>query len=132
MDLSIISNDSSISNDSNYLNYSTSTIEGIDECSICFHPLLKEIAYLDCNHKFHFNCLSKWQKRMRTQNIICPICQQNSIIKTVYSVEEFKDISHLLKENNDKKNELLMKNTKYVKFPGIDTMDHSVICCNLL
>jgi hypothetical protein len=153
MDLSIISNNSdnsvdsistiqnttlnqstisSRSNQSNKSYTSSGTIQGIEECSICFHPLLTEVAYLECNHMFHFNCLSKWQQKKKTQNIICPICQQNSIIKAISSANEFEDISHVLQENKEQKDKRLMANNRYIKFPGIDDMDHSVVCCNIL
>lgn len=123
------SNNSHISNNS----YSSSkTIRGIEECCICFHPLIQEVAHLECNHKFHFNCLSKWQQKKRTQNIICPICQQNSIIKNITSASDLENITYILNETNQQKNKRLMENNRYTKFPGIDAMDHSIICCNIL
>ena len=67
-----------------------------------------------------------------TQNIICPICQQNSVIRNVSSADDFEDISHILNENKQQKNKRLMESTRYTKFPGIDAMDHSVVCCNIL
>ena len=128
-------NQSTISSQSNQSNKSCNsprTVQGIEECCICFHPLINEIAYLNCNHKLHFRCLSQWQQKKRTQNIICPICQQNSIIISVYNADEFEDISHILKENKEQKDKILMANNRYTKFPGIDAMDHSIICCNIL
>ena len=129
---SVLSSNSQQSNKSNNSCTSAKTIRGIDECCICFHPLIQDIAHLECNHMFHFNCLSKWQQKRMTQNIICPICQQNSIIKTITSVNDYKDISHILNESKEQKEKILMANNKYTKFPGIDDMDHSIICCNIL
>lgn len=126
---SVISNRSQQSNKSYN---STKTLRSIEECCICFHPLIKEVVNLDCNHKFHFDCLSKWQQKKMTQNIICPICQQNSVIRNVSSADDFEDISHILNENKQQKNKRLMESTRYTKFPGIDAMDHSIICCNIL
>lgn len=132
---SVLSNLSNRSHQSyqSYQSYgSTKTTRGIEECCICFHPLIKEVVNLDCNHKFHFDCLSQWQQKKMTQNIICPICQQNSIIRNVSSADDFEDISHILNETNEQKNKRLMESTRYTKFPGIDAMDHSVVCCNIL
>ena len=106
------------------------SIDMDDKCCICFYPLVTEICRLDCNHQFHFNCLTEWQKKKKTQNIICPICQQNTVINTIFNIEEGQDSPQ--NQNNDEKNEGLNKNIKYEKLPDIDIMDNSLICCNLL
>ena len=76
------------------------SIDMDDKCCICFYPLVTEICRLDCNHQFHFNCLTEWQKK-KTQNIICPICQQNTVINTIFNIEEGQDSPQ--NQNNDEK-----------------------------
>ena len=41
------------------------SIDMDDKCCICFYPLVTEICRLDCNHQFHFNCLTEWQKKKK-------------------------------------------------------------------
>jgi hypothetical protein len=151
MDNSIISNQSFISNDSNDSNNftnstisnssvynstisdnSTKTMKDIEECCICFHELISEVAYLECNHKYHFECLSKWQQKKQTQNILCPICRQNSVILSVSDTKDLKDITHLLdeiKESKQIKNKILRRRTYY---DLNDDINSTLICCTIL
>ena len=67
---------------------STSSIESIDNCIICFYQLEYEIAELSCGHKFHFDCLKAWISKEKQKNIgnLCCICNKNDIeIKTIFN-----------------------------------------------
>ena len=48
----------------------------IEECSICLDNLKYKVSTLSCNHEFHYECLSNWQKKKNCLIIICPICRQ--------------------------------------------------------
>ena len=47
------------------------------DCTICLESLDKKktVCKLDCNHKFHLECISKWNKL----NLTCPICRDNIV-----------------------------------------------------
>lgn len=46
-----------------------------NECPICLEPLTKKnLAILDCGHKFHFRCILKDVTKDRS-NKLCPICR---------------------------------------------------------
>ena len=59
---------------------------GLENCCICFYPLVTEICQLDCKHLYHFTCLTEWQQNKKTLNIICPICQQNTVVNTIFDL----------------------------------------------
>ena len=45
-------------------------------CPICLEPLTKKnLAILDCGHKFHFRCILKDVTKDRS-NKLCPICRE--------------------------------------------------------
>ena len=127
---------------------SKDTKKTISECCICFYPLITEVSVLECNHVFHFSCLSKWQNHRKTQNIICPICQQNTIISNIYNnrrYSTFEDITHILDKNDetdksdkndktdktirDKEEKHLVSNNR--DFSNVNE-NISFICCNIL
>ena len=65
---------------------STSSIESIDNCIICFYPLDKEIAQLSCGHKYHFDCLNSWANKRKHLGNLCCICNKENVeIQTVYN-----------------------------------------------
>lgn len=41
-----------------------------EECSICLHPLEKNVEILFCGHEFHTNCITKWVPST------CPLCRK--------------------------------------------------------
>ena len=48
----------------------------LDECSICLEPLTdrsKDLGLLECNHKYHMECLYEWFS-MANSNFKCPNC----------------------------------------------------------
>ena len=46
-----------------------------DICSICFEDFINNDDYtLECNHKFHTNCILKW---FRNDNSTCPLCKDS-------------------------------------------------------
>jgi len=49
----------------------------LDECSICLenYKINDKIINLNCNHKFHKDCLKLWIKKNNT----CPQCRENII-----------------------------------------------------
>ena len=51
----------------------------MDECSICLDFLdnYNDILTLDCNHKFHYNCIKN------VKNNLCPYCRDKIIKKNV-------------------------------------------------
>ena len=44
-----------------------------ETCVICLDPFLKEdkIASLECNHMFHYKCITLWVENKNT----CPLCR---------------------------------------------------------
>ena len=44
----------------------------LEQCPICFEDLSSETYTLECNHKFHINCIVKW---FRNDNSTCPLCK---------------------------------------------------------
>ena len=81
---------------------STSGIESIDNCIICFYPLDKEIAQLSCGHKYHFDCLKSWTSKNKNLGNLCCICNKQDIeIQTVYNEGD----SILISETNIDSNE---------------------------
>lgn len=67
---------------------SVSSLE--NECAICFEDLEKyDIAILNCDHKFHYNCIKKWINKSNKFNKVCPLC---NIEGEIINIEK-KDMS---------------------------------------
>jgi hypothetical protein len=47
----------------------------LEECAICFYPILTDKYVTDCSHTFHHTCIQEWS----LHRSICPLC--NFIIK---------------------------------------------------
>ena len=81
-------------------------------CSICLEELNKNIIILDCNHRFHQNCINKYITYKNINNF-CPNCRSE------INANKIED----LKENNCKIDEDLIEevnlnNIKYLNnFP---------------
>jgi hypothetical protein len=43
-----------------------------DDCTICLEPIEEEIYSLNCQHKYHRDCITRW---LHT-NPNCPLCRQ--------------------------------------------------------
>ena len=86
-------------------------------------------------------------KKKKTQNIICPICQQNTVIKNICNnnnYNTFDDITYILDDSKHNKNILRDRNNnnkynlhKYLnKSEGYvsleSNMEPSPICCVIL
>ena len=57
-----------------------------DECPICLEDLDKNIAITNCEHQFHFECLSNWIYSQKKIIFTCPSCNKNPCeIINVYS-----------------------------------------------
>ena len=56
-----------------------------EDCSIClgeFEPEQKLLDYPECQHTYHFDCISTWLK----EKMLCPYCKgtiRSSIIRTI-------------------------------------------------
>jgi hypothetical protein len=52
------------------------------ECTICFETLGKTYKKLPCGHKFHFGCITIYEKLKQNENLNCPYCrEQYSVMK---------------------------------------------------
>lgn len=66
------------------------------ECLICYEEYLVSIVTLNCKHKFHYSCLSNWDKIRRDKfkrdtsiYLECPNCMDSrEIIMIDYDIEE--------------------------------------------
>lgn len=47
----------------------------LDECAICFYPIITDKYVTDCSHTFHHTCIHEWS----IHRSICPLC--NCIIQ---------------------------------------------------
>lgn len=57
-----------------------------NECSICLDEFCKKpIAIFDCLHKFHYECIIKWEE-YNNEYITCPICNKGTEIISVVKV----------------------------------------------
>ena len=47
-----------------------------DKCAICLEELISNIAVLDCDHKYHFDCIQLWYDKKRESGsfLNCPLC----------------------------------------------------------
>jgi hypothetical protein len=68
----------------------TESIDDIDnECCICFESLdKKDLATLNCNHKYHYECIGNWMSSIQINNIktednFCPLCPNGTEIINV-------------------------------------------------
>ena len=56
-------------------------------CSICFGDLNDEsVCILSCSHTFHSNCITSFERFLRTKERTCPICRRASYQKKVTDV----------------------------------------------
>jgi hypothetical protein len=44
--------------------------ENVDECAICFYPIITDKYVTDCSHSFHHTCLREWSFYLSK----CPLC----------------------------------------------------------
>jgi len=42
----------------------------LDDCSICFYPIITDKYVTDCSHTFHHTCIKEWSHHKS----ICPLC----------------------------------------------------------
>ena len=100
-----------------------------NECLICFEPIDngEDVAILDCNHKFHFECIQKWVKNSSLNNSCC-ICEKNNeIINNIFFNNQKNKINNNNKNNNKNNNRKNNRNNN----------DYSeelklIWCCNIL
>lgn len=59
-----------------------------DICPICLEELTKNLAVLNCNHKYHFDCIKMWYKQQKKTNKLlnCPLCHNEyaEIVNILY------------------------------------------------
>lgn len=68
-----------------------------EECLICFESIDDTELFLDCNHRFHENCITEWYQISAQKD--CPIC------RTVISSININQDN--VNDNNNNLNELL-------------------------
>jgi hypothetical protein len=111
---------------------STSSIESIDNCIICFYPLDKEIAQLSCGHKYHFDCLKSWTNKKKNLGNLCCICNKENIeIETVYNEG---DAVLITETNIDNTESTIQENSNITinKQINLDSIEPVFWCCNIL
>ena len=68
------------------IDLTSSNSSSYDECPICLEDLDKNIAITNCEHQFHFECLSNWIYSQKKIIFTCPSCNQNPCeIINIYS-----------------------------------------------
>ena len=79
-----------------------------DECPICFDLLdtTQEVCTLECNHKFHLECLIDWYRRPNS-NYKCPNCYVHRDIILIENTrkvipKENKKVKQIYKNTNKK------------------------------
>ena len=100
-------------------------------CSICQNYILdKNLTITKCSHKFHFNCLDKWQKK----NNSCPLCRKNLVDNDVdcLNKELNNQMSNMSINNNGNQNEEPNPYDEYYNhgisinsFPNINRIDYN-------
>lgn len=91
------------------------------ECTICFEKLSKIYKELPCGHKFHFGCITIYEKLKQNENLNCPYCRkQYSVMKLrerkLTKQEELKkyELSLFLKEKLNEVDSSKAKNKKTI------------------
>ena len=74
-----------------------------DVCSICYEDLnenIKPVYNLECNHKFHTDCIIKW---FRLNNDNCPLCNDKTLdlgnLKVGVKLQTIKELKRLGRSN---------------------------------
>ena len=72
-----------------------------DECPICFDLLdtTQEVCTLECNHKFHLECLIDWYRRPNS-NYKCPNCYVHRDIILIENTKKFIPDKIIPKKNS--------------------------------
>lgn len=50
-----------------------------DICCICLEESSNDLFYLDCNHFFHKDCITKWMMKNKELTITCPLCRNKHV-----------------------------------------------------
>ena len=50
-----------------------------EQCVICLNSLKENTILVKCHHKFHLNCIKKWELVSSKEDnpFLCPLCNQN-------------------------------------------------------
>lgn len=76
-------------------------IDNNDICSICFESFDINTSYtLECNHKFHTNCIMKW---FRNKNSTCPLCKNTIEYQNLSYYNKITTLSEIKKLGRTKK-----------------------------
>ena len=65
-----------------------------DICSICYETFEKQSWILECNHKFHTECIMKW---FRNDNSSCPLCNHSIQYENLSCWEKLHTIKEIKK-----------------------------------
>lgn len=83
-----------------------------EECPICLEILEGTIVILNCNHKYHGECLEQWfnSSAIESENI-CPQCNLEVCIKNIVDIPNEKDKNAIINLNNLNNNNYNKLNT---------------------
>jgi 3'-phosphoadenosine 5'-phosphosulfate sulfotransferase (PAPS reductase)/FAD synthetase len=88
------------------------------ECLICLEEFdTSSVAVLSCNHRYHYNCLTKWIKKSNKTYKICSIC--NSDVEIVNIIDNNSNNSNIERQYEETDN---LNNKEKRKYN----------CCNIL
>ena len=105
----------------------------MDECYICLEQLDRNIAVLNCGHKYHFDCISSWVNKTNKWRRICAVCQDTdteiiSIQNVVKNVEELNIEQELYSNPNPNKNPTTQNSISNNR----SRYYYDLFCCNIL
>jgi len=74
------------------------------DCCICFECIkTDDLANIECQHQFHFECIEKWS----LVHNVCPLCKADfKKIETKNKMIHVKDVNKLKKTENDERGDM--------------------------
>ena len=88
-----------------------------DECMICLEPLYTDVAVLSCGHKYHFQCIQQWSKKIKTFTKLCSVCDTDVEIVNILNNNQNDNQKHV----TDSK----VKNNKIYPLDNTDSFQHN-------
>ena len=75
------------------------------ECLICLEEFdTSSVAVLSCNHRYHYNCLTKWIKKSNKTYKICSICNSDVEIVNIIDNNSNSNIERQYEETDNLNN----------------------------